>query len=73
MLRAPYACPAFTISLDDAGNGVPVLTSGSEQAELKAVTSELNLQPNTYVRRADNLVVCFDLSRGAQRLDFKRS
>lgn len=72
-LTAPFACPLFTIRVDGNGKGDLVLTNGGEQTTLKPVVTELHLDRDTYLRRPDHVVACFDLAKGAQKLDLTRA
>jgi hypothetical protein len=69
-LRAPFPCPNFTLSVPAAPNSVPVLTSDGQTVAppLRAVSRPLELVSGTWTRDGDNVVVCFDLSKGVTRL-----
>jgi hypothetical protein len=63
-LRAPFACPDFTLRLP-AAPGVPRLRVGGEARPLREVASPLRLESHTWCREGDGIVACFDLSKGA--------
>ncbi len=59
-LRAPFACPSFTLKIEDRGDGVPKLGE-KPLAEVKRMR---DLKSGTWLRERDGLVVCFDLEKG---------
>ncbi len=61
-LQAPFACPAFTLRL--AGAGTPKQPLG-----LKEVASPLKLESGTWTRTPEGVIVCFDLPKGASRVE----
>lgn len=68
--RAPFACPDFTVRIDAPERAEPRLTTTGMQVRLKEVAGPLQLRPNTWTRQDRAVVACFDLSRGASRLEF---
>jgi hypothetical protein len=67
-LRAPYACPAFTVRVQDRSRTVPRIISGSKTQELRAVGRLSDLVSGTCLREKDTVVVCFELPKGDSRL-----
>jgi hypothetical protein len=61
--NAPYECPGFTIRV--ASQAVPKLG----QQPLVEVSNPLQLKSGTWTRQRGELMVCFDLKKGASRLD----
>ncbi len=66
LLRAPYACPGFTMRVPLAGP--PRLRAGAEETPLRAVTGERQLVPGTFFRDRASTVACFDLPKGESTL-----
>jgi hypothetical protein len=63
-LKAPYACPAFTVRVArPAAGAVTVVTGGKPQA-LAEVRKALDLKTGTWVKDKDTLSICFDLPKG---------
>lgn len=67
-LRAPFACPGFTVRLDQAPPGVPKLLVGDGTTPLTEARKPLALKPATWRRDGQALTVCFDLPRGQSRI-----
>jgi hypothetical protein len=64
-LRAPFACPAFTLRLTSASPAAPRLDLGPQPAPpLRQVNRLLDLQPATWHREGTATTVCFDLPKG---------
>jgi hypothetical protein len=70
-LRAPFACPDFTVRFESPLSGVPELESAGTAVPLKEVKTALQLQPGTWHRNAAQLTVCFALTRGLSSLTVK--
>jgi hypothetical protein len=68
-LRAPFACPAFTLEIPARPNAVPKLDGAPA---LKEVSRTLQLQAGTWVRNRESVTVCFDLPKGASTLTLTR-
>lgn len=69
VLRAPYACPAFTLRAP-LGPRPRFFAGADAPALLAEAASPADLAPGKYLRQGDQTVVCFDLPRGASRLDW---
>jgi hypothetical protein len=69
-LRAPFACPAFTLRVPAEGvNAAPRLRiAGADQAGLEQVQRPLDLSAGTWCDTRDGRVICFDLPRGRSEL-----
>ncbi len=63
-LRAPFACPAFTLKIAERGEGAPKL----EEKPLLEVKRMRDLKSGTWLREGAGVVVCFDLPRGKSTL-----
>lgn len=68
MMNAPFGCPKFTVQWTSRTEGPPTIAAGSDVVELTPVTSLLNLISGTFFRDNDQIVACFDLSRGISEL-----
>jgi hypothetical protein len=62
-LRAPFACPDFTVKMK-AATGQPALQFGNEKAPLREVDSPRKLTGGTWCREGENLTACFALPKG---------
>jgi hypothetical protein len=74
--QSPFQCPQFTLQLSPAGQFLPaqsiaakLITPGKE-APLSPVATARRLVSGTFRRRDQTLLVCFDLPKGASRLEF---
>jgi hypothetical protein len=66
-LHAPYAAPRFTLQVKASANGV-ALAFVDHQLALREVTAPLQLTPQTWHRRDNDIIACFNLPRGQSRL-----
>jgi len=62
--KAPFACPWFTLRITTRGNTPPRLLREGKPAEVREVTRLRDLQPGTWLREQEAVVVCFDLPKG---------
>lgn len=72
-LKAPFACPAFTLELLAPTKGVPTLvTEGDQPVPLRDAADPLRLDSGTFCR-VDSLkvIVCFDLPKGHSSLAWR--
>lgn len=70
-LKAPFACPRFTLRLRWTDSSPPRaihLESGGAKVSLASTAKPLSLDAGTSIRQGDDLLVCFDLPRGASKL-----
>lgn len=70
-LKAPFACPRFTVKVHWADSAPPStvhLESGGMKVSLTAVAKPLSLDARHFIHQGGDLLVCFDLPRGASRL-----
>ena len=70
-LRAPFACPQFTLRVPSAGDKPPaVATAGGAPAPLAEVTEPPRLRPGTFLREPDGRAVtaCISLPKGRSSL-----
>jgi hypothetical protein len=69
--KAPFACPRFTLKIRRTGPEPPSIVhieSGAVKSSLTAMAKPLALDTGVFVRQGDELLVCFDLPKGASRL-----
>lgn len=66
-LNAPFACPGFTLWFKASAENVKLISEAHE-TKLRRVDRVLDLVPGTYCREGEEVVVCFDLSRGGTSL-----
>ncbi|HUT08993.1 MAG TPA: hypothetical protein VMY42_00720 [Thermoguttaceae bacterium] len=64
-LKAPFAGPQFTLRITTQGNAPPKLSLDGKPAEVREVPRMRDLQPGTWLREQESLVVCFDLPKGS--------
>jgi hypothetical protein len=75
--RAPFACPQFTVQLDQLAAGPASVTfcrplgADLEQKPLSSVASLAQIRPGAFHFEAGKLIVCLDLPKGASRLDVR--
>ena len=67
---APFACPDFTVRLDQSPMGAPRLSVDGRSTELREVGSLLHLVSGTWHRDGDRMTVCFALPKGTSSLEF---
>ncbi|MCZ7636993.1 MAG: hypothetical protein M5U12_13705 [Verrucomicrobia bacterium] len=70
-LQAPFAAPAFTLRLDAPANAAPRVGQANRLTPLREVASARQIEAGTWRREGSEVVVCFDLSRGENRLQFE--
>ena len=68
-LRAPFACPAFTVGGEAPPEAVPKLAVGGRPRALKEVPGRLRLEADTWTRDGKEVVACFDLPKGEAELE----
>lgn len=69
-LKAPFACPAFTVKLAAAGDARPAVGSGEKSVPLKEVDRPLALESGKFVRQGGDIVCCFNLAKGQSQLSW---
>ncbi|HXG47447.1 MAG TPA: twin-arginine translocation signal domain-containing protein [Methylomirabilota bacterium] len=67
-LRAPFACPDFTLRISRPATRAPELATADGVRPLREVARPLDLKGGTWCREADAALVCFDLPKGESRL-----
>ncbi len=68
-LRAPFACPGFTLEAPARADAVPSLTLGGRPVAMKEVKRTADLRPGGWRREKDRVMVCFDLPQGESTLN----
>jgi hypothetical protein len=69
---APFGTPALTVEIDQAPPTTApraAVVTADRRAALKEVPRRLDLAPGTYCRQGRGIVACFDLPKGASRLE----
>lgn len=70
LLRAPFACPDFTLRVPHAGTQPPVVRAPSDPLPLQQVSQVTDLRSGTWYCESDaTAVVCFELPGGETTLD----
>lgn len=67
--KAPFASPNFTVEVEGPLAGPPRLFLGERQAALEEARKPLELKPGTWTRSERGAIICFDLPKGASRLE----
>lgn len=67
-LRAPFACPAFTIEAKARAARDPLLRAGGAETRLSKVGRALDLRPGTWTDAGGSLQACFELPRGTSEM-----
>lgn len=72
-LQAPFACPAFTVRVEGARRASPPirLEAGNRLQELDEVTDARKLVAGAWCQEANAVLACFDLPKGASRIEWK--
>jgi hypothetical protein len=68
-LRAPFACPDFTLRWPAPRNARPLLRGADSVGELAEVNQPLRLEPGKWLRQGDEVTACFALPKGASQLE----
>jgi hypothetical protein len=68
-LKAPYACPEFTLRVQSVP-GSPTFKVGVDPRPLREVNQLRLLEPDTWFREKDAVVVCLALPKGSSKLEF---
>lgn len=71
LLKAPYACPAFTLDVFSSPAGYPTVVRGKEEVRLKAVRSRRELEAGRFIKEGERTIACFDLAKGRSTLTWK--
>lgn len=69
VLQAPFACPLFTLRVPHHGTQTPVVTSGTQRTELRAVSQPAHLAAGTWLPEPAQAVLCFDLAQGETTIE----
>ncbi len=67
-LRAPFACPGFTIEVQVRPGRDPLLRADDRQVRLERVSGSLALRSGTWTDAAGRPRLCFDLPRGTSEM-----
>lgn len=69
-LRAPYACPRFTLRTPAPPESRPQVRIKGLATPLRSVSSMRDLDSGRWIREGGSIVACLDLPRGSSRLEF---
>lgn len=72
-LKAPYACPQFTLRLPRKGGERPRVMRDTQPVELREVTRRLDLAAGTWRGEAEFLDICLDLPKGRIEITLEAS
>ena len=67
---APFACPAFTLSLSTIPGAAPRLVTAGASLPLRQVSRPLELTTGSWVRAGSEDILCVDLPKGTSRVAF---
>ena len=67
-LRAPFACPSFTLRIAAQAPKAPAVVRGRETTPLREVGDARRLEPGTWLRGERETTVCFDLAKGRSEI-----
>jgi hypothetical protein len=68
-LKAPFACPSFTLRARRA-TGIPAFQSPASAPPLEEHKNLRQLKPGTWHREGDAITMCIDLPKGESTLTF---
>jgi hypothetical protein len=67
--QAPFATPDFTVQVKSRPDAVPKLSIHGQPAALREITDPLRLTSGAWLRDGRLITLCFNLPRGASRLE----
>ncbi len=70
---APFATPRFTVRIAGAPGGPPRLVNNREGVPMREVAAMSDLTSGAWLRRENDLVVCFDLPKGKVAIDLQHA
>lgn len=68
-LKAPFACPAFTLRTNSTAAAPPKLSIAQKLQPLTKAKSMTTLSTGQWLRDKDSIIVCFELSKGQTTLE----
>ncbi|QDT55674.1 hypothetical protein Pan44_37200 [Caulifigura coniformis] len=71
-LKAPYACPAFTVEVETSPQGAPIVVAGGSETPLKRCSRKLDLASGMYHRDDETTTVCLDLVKGRSQIVWRQ-
>lgn len=69
VLKAPFACPAFTLRTNSTAAAPPKLSTGEKTQPLTEAKSMTTLSTGQWLRDKDAILVCFELPKGRTTLE----
>jgi hypothetical protein len=70
-IRAPYACPTFTLETTDVRPRRPVVVTDAGQTPLRQCARKVDLAAGMFHREGGTTMLCFDLSKGRSRIEWR--
>ena len=71
-LRAPFACPDFTVQIPASAGAIPRFIAGQQPpVSYPEVKRRLDLKPGTWFRDGQTITICFDLPKGDSTLQLQ--
>jgi len=72
VLKAPFACPEFTVQFEERATPIRLLRLrvGSRVIELREVESLLRLDGGSYHRKGEQVIACLPLEQGESQLEW---
>ncbi|MEZ5367191.1 MAG: hypothetical protein R2748_33850 [Bryobacterales bacterium] len=67
-MRAPFACPGFTLEAAARPGRDPLLKTAGRETRLERVNTTLELRPGAWTQASGRVQLCFDLPRGASEM-----
>lgn len=70
-IKAPYACPSFTLEMSNSPAGKPVVAVAGSETALKPCGRLLDLAPGLFHQSGDTTTLCFDLTKGQSTIRWR--
>ncbi len=67
-LKAPFACPGFTLKLNSAVRKPRLTVNGTEVRNLDRVAGQKEIRPGTWCPDRNDTILCLDLAKGENLL-----
>lgn len=66
--NAPFATPRFTLRVPAGEGAVPRIEHNDQSVKLEKVSNSRGLESGTWMRKKQEIVICFDLPKGRSSL-----
>ena len=70
-LHAPFACPSYTLQVSHQPTGAPQIRTSNTITRLQETQHTPTLEPHTWRRDKEDVLICFDLPKGESSIQFK--